>query len=127
MSTSHHREKTLEMYFPYAEMLRILVCGHIVSKCIGILQIFVRMNENSCKFHFAYIFMWTLSKKYQKHSLVYLNRMLRIPADVKNSKKFQTYANRIIPECKECQNIHIFAFLQHLQAYSSDIPVSISF
>ena len=25
-----HREKTLEMHFPYAEML--LVCGHIVSK-----------------------------------------------------------------------------------------------
>ena len=38
------RERTLEMYFTYAEML--LLCGHIVSKCVQILQIFERMEEN---------------------------------------------------------------------------------
>ena len=57
--------------------------------------------------------------------------MQRIPADVKNSEKFQTYANRIFKEGKEYQNIHVFAFLLRLQAYlnlgilNSDIPVSI--
>ena len=103
------------MYFPYAEMR--LVCGHIVSKCIEILQIFVRMEENPYTFHFAYFCMWTLSLEYQKHSHVYLNRMLRIPADVKISEKYQTVSNRMLTECKEYQNIHVFAFLQHLQAY----------
>ena len=39
-----HKEKTHEIYFQYAQ--RFLVCGHIVSKCIEILQIFVRMEEN---------------------------------------------------------------------------------
>ena len=42
------REKTHEMYFPYAEMS--LVCEQIVSKCIEILQIYVRME-----FAFLYV------------------------------------------------------------------------
>ena len=37
--------------------------------------------------------------------------------DAKNSKKYKTYANRILTKCKECQNIQVFAFLQHLQSF----------
>ena len=106
------------MYFQYAEML--LVCEHIVSKCIEILQIFVRMEENPYKFHFAYFCMWTLSYEYQKHSHVYLNRILTIPADVKNSKKYYTYANRIFIECKEYQNICVFAVFT---AFATDLGI----
>ena len=58
-----------------------------------------------------------MSVEHQKYSHVYLNRMLRIPANVKNSKKYQTYANIIFTECKEYQNINVFAFLLYLQLY----------
>ena len=43
--------------------------------------------------------------------------MLRIPVNVKNSEKYQTYASRIVTKFKEYQNIHVFAFLLHLQLY----------
>ena len=51
---------------------------------------------------------------------------MRIPADVKNSEKYQSYANRIFTECKEYQNIHVFAFLQHLQAYLDILQIFLS-
>ena len=57
------------------------------------------------------------------HTLVHLSRMLRISADVKNSEKCQTYANRILTKCKEYQNIQTFAFLLHLQAYSDILQI----
>ena len=83
---------------------------------------------NPCKFHFAYFCMWTLSQEYQKHSHVYLNRILRIPGDPKNSKKYwqNIYASRIFTECKEYQNINVFAFLQHLQTYLGILQVFLS-
>ena len=52
--------------------------------------------------------------------------MLIIPADIKNSKKDQTYENTIFTKCKECQNIQAFAFLQHLQAYSGILQIFLS-
>ena len=114
------------MYFQYAEIMP-LVCGNIVFKCTEIMQIFVRMEESLWQFHFAYFCMFTMSLKYQNHSLVHLSRMLRIPADVKNSEICQlAYANRILTKYKECQNIQVFAFLQHLQAFSDIPPIFLS-
>ena len=41
-------------------------------------------------------------------------------------KKYQTCANRIFTECKEYQNIHVFAFLEHLQAYLGIFQIFLS-
>ena len=59
----------------------------------------------------------------------WFSRMLRIPTDVKNSEKYQTYANRILTKCRECQNyssVCIFTAFASMFWHSPDFPVSIT-